>query len=152
MKLRTENSWHWKANAFCPCRVSLKIYGRQQEKASIFSIVNYDVTSCMKRMIERFANISLLRFKAMQTFNHFYRVSTTVRRISVCVWVRTRSFIKSFIAVRIIKSERQFVQPLLDFRRNSIVTIYFCSDVLIFVTIRFLTDFWVRIESVPMRM
>ena len=34
-------------------------------------------------------------------------------------------FIKAFIAVRIIKAGRQFVQPQADFRRNSIVTIYF---------------------------
>ena len=46
-------------------------------------------------------------------------------------------FFKAFTAVRIIiKSRRQA-----DFRRNSIVTIYFYSDVLFFVTIRFLTDF-----------
>ena len=51
------------------------------------------------------------------------------------------SFIKAFTAVRIIKFGRQFVQPQADFRRNSIVTIYFSCDVLIFVTIRFLTDF-----------
>ena len=55
-------------------------------------------------------------------------------------------FFKAFTAVRIIKSRRQIVQLQADFRRNSIVTIYFCSDVLIFVTIRFLTDFWVRIQ------
>ena len=75
------------------------------------------------------------------------RVSTAVRRISVCVWVRTRSSIKAFTTVRNIKSRRQFVQPLADFHRNSIVIIYFCSDVLTFVTIRFLTDFWVQIDA-----
>ena len=62
-------------------------------------------------------------------------------------------FFKAFTAVRIIKSRRQIVQPqAADFGRNSIVTIYVCSDVLIFVTIRFLTDFSAWIESGPMRM
>ena len=36
------------------------------------------------------------------------------------------------IAVRMIKSGPQFVQPQADFRGNSIVTTHFCSDVWVF--------------------
>ena len=83
-----------------------------------------------------FSNIFLLVSENLD-----YALFSAVRRISECARVLTYRFFKAFTAVRIIKSKRQIVQPQADFRRNSTVTIYFCSDVLIFVTIRFLTDF-----------
>ena len=79
-----------------------------------------------------------------------YRVSTTVRRISVCVWVRTRSFIKPFIAVRIIKSRRQLCNHKPIFAEIQLLQFFllwrfnFCDNQ---IPDRLLSTDWVRTNA-----
>ena len=80
------------------------------------------------------------KFPCVEESGHcfFFLSSKTVK--FPCALRMSVAIVKAFIAVRIIKPGRQFVQSPADFRRISIVKTYFWSNVLVFVTITFLTD------------